>query len=192
MDKNSLIKKLTAKNIEDYSYAIIFFLTFSFFVLVVIKPNITTVFSLQKELDELKVIDESYNGVIDKIINIQTLLESSRDQIYLIEEAVPTTPQLNSLISNIRQIATESNVVVNQLSVSEINLKKEGKRNEAELVQVDFETTTSFEGINNFIMVLQEQRRLKTIDNISISSDTKGATDSGKLNVSLIINGYYL
>ena len=53
------------------------------------------------------------------------------------------------------------------------------------------EVTTSFKDLRSFMTEILDQRRLKLIDEISISRD-KEATDSGNLKVNLTINGFYL
>ena len=53
------------------------------------------------------------------------------------------------------------------------------------------EVTASFKDLRLFMTEILDQRRLKLIDEISISKD-KETTDSGNLKVNLTINGFYL
>jgi Tfp pilus assembly protein PilO len=157
----------------------------------VIKPNITTVFNLQRELETLQTIDTSYNNVIDKIINIQTTFETIRDSLFVIDESLPPNPDLSSLINNLKKTCVDSNINIDKLTISEINLKQDGKdKKNTGKIEINLETVTTFEDFNKFIKSLLAQRRLKTVKNIIIlkSDLTKDATISSKL----IIDGYHL
>lgn len=193
MDRETIIKKLTGAKIKDYSYAIIFFLVFSFFLFAVIRPNITTVFNLQAELDNLQAVDKSYNNVIDKIITIQTVLENTRDNIFVFDEALPAKPELNKLIDSFKQTATDANVNLNKLTINKIDLKQDKKQKDTNQIEINAETTASFDEINNFIKLLLNQRRLKTIKNISITKNGEiESTSSGKINIKFVVDSFYL
>ena len=60
MDRKKILELLKQKQVQDYTFSIAFFLVFSFFVIFAIRPNLITAFSLQKELEELKLLMEKY------------------------------------------------------------------------------------------------------------------------------------
>ena len=192
ISKEELLKEFSTKKAKDYTYAIIFFLTFSFFTFFVIKPNITTVVALEKELKELKEIDLSYSNVIDKIINLQTSVEKTRETVGVLGEALPARPQVNQLIEDIRRSSSESGMIIGKLTISEINLKNKSEKSGYKKIRVDLTSQAGFEEANKFILSLFEQRRIKSVNDITISKDTKESTASATINVKLLVEGYYL
>ncbi|OGK62227.1 hypothetical protein A2334_05225 [Candidatus Roizmanbacteria bacterium RIFOXYB2_FULL_38_10] len=192
MDKESLKKRLTSKKAQDYSYAIIFFLTFSFFIFFVIRPNLVNVFSLQEELGRLRILDAGYENVIKKIINIQTFLEVNRSDLYLLDQSVSSTPQINKLIEDIEAAATESGLIVNQINISRIDLKEKNKRDSKNTLMVNIATRTGFEETKKFMDDLISQRRLKMLKSVVFEKEDKYGTGSGALNIKIELEGYYL
>ena len=81
------------------------------------------VFSLQEELGKLQIMDTGYENVIKKIINIQTFLETNRSDLYLLDQAVSSTPQINKLVQDIEVAASASGIIVTQINISKIDLK---------------------------------------------------------------------
>ncbi|PIY68504.1 hypothetical protein COY90_05535 [Candidatus Roizmanbacteria bacterium CG_4_10_14_0_8_um_filter_39_9] len=192
MDKEYLKKQLTSSKVKDYSYSIIFFLTFSFFVFFVIRPNLVNVFSLQEELGKLHLLDIGYENVIKKIINIQTFLETNRSDLYLLDQAISSTPQVNKIVQDIEKAASSSGIVVNQIDISRINLKQGGKQTKKNSLMVNMSVKTDFEDMQSFVSNLINQRRLKTLKHMVIDKDELTGTSSGSLNIKFELEGYYL
>lgn len=192
MDKDYLKKKLTSSKVKDYSYSIIFFLTFSFFVFFVIRPNLVNVFSLQEELGKLHLLDIGYENVIKKIINIQTFLETNRSDLYLLDQAISSTPQINKIVQDIEKAASSSGIIVNQIDISKINLKQGAKQTKKNSLMVNMSVKTDFEAMQLFVSNLINQRRLKTLKHIVIDKDELTGSASGSLNIKFELEGYYL
>lgn len=194
MDINSLLSKIAKKNIVDYSYAVIFFAVFSFFMFAVIRPNIITVFSLQKEKENLTVIDTAYTAVISQIIDIQSAFESTRNDIYVLDDALPTTPNVNKLINDLQTVAGDSQISVKKMALSQINLKKESQKTGYDSINIQFEADASYDQLQKFISNLFMQRRLKTITDLTVIKTDQPGISSGSANLTIKIKlvGYYL
>jgi Tfp pilus assembly protein PilO len=188
--KNELAIKITPKRLKDYSYAIFFFLVFSFFVFFAIRPNIATAFTLKKELVELDKLNENYEQAIVHIINVQTVLEKYRDDYHLLSDALPTTPQVNKVVDDMYRAASASGITLKRLDIDEVNLR-ELEEKKLRQFKVLLQTESDFETLKLFFDGLYAQRRLKTIDNLVIKRDRTSST-SATLNLEFDINGYYL
>jgi Tfp pilus assembly protein PilO len=158
----------------------------------VIKPNLTTVFNIEKELAGLKKIDESYTDVVNKIINIQMAVEETRETVWVLDEGLPHQPNVNQLIEEIKRISQENRITISSLKISEINLKEKETQNNFKKISIDMTTQSPFEDIYQFILALFEQRRLKSIDSITFSKSDKTSSESATVDVKFIINSYYL
>lgn len=192
MDKNTLIKQLTSQKAKDYTYAIIFFLTFSFFAFFVIRPNLVNVFSLQEELGKLHILDTGYENVIKKIINIQTFLEANRSDLYLLDQAISSTPQVNKLIQDVEAAASSSGLIVTQMNVSKINLKDSRVSKSKNILTINLATQANFAEAKEFINNLILERRLKTLKSVVLEKDEKNSSSSAALNIKIDLEGYYL
>lgn len=192
MTKDSLIKQLTSKKAKDYTYAIIFFLIFSFFIFFVIRPNLINVFSLQEELGKLRIMDTGYENVIEKIINIQTFLETNRNDLYLLDQAVSSTPQINKLIQDIEAAASSSGIVITQINISKIDLKNKSEQTKKNILMVNVATHAGFGEAKEFVNNLITERRLKNLKNITLDRNEKSASSSATLDIKIDLEGYYL
>lgn len=192
MNKNDLLEKLTNKKIKEYGFTIAFFLIFSFFIVLAIRPNLASVISLNEQLQQLQGLDVHYEDSITKIINLQSLIEQNREDFYLLDESLPSTPQVNKIIDDIKKNSSESGLLIDKIVVDEVSLKEDASKNKMKLFTVNMETSSKFENIKQFIDTLFAQRRLKTIQNLTLERDALSGSGSATLKIKLEISGYYL
>ncbi len=182
---------LFEKENQNYIYFSLFFLIFSFFVYFAIRPSLTTIFSLNKEANELEKINSLYDQQINKILQIQTEIENNRDRLYLINEAMPDFPQVNKIVSDIKTVAETNNFFLKNASIGEVSLFNTNER-DLKTIVFSIEGEANFENIENFINNLYEQRRLKRIKKLVLSQGEKTATSSASIKINLEVEGFYL
>lgn len=193
MDKQLLIKKILAKReIRDYTYMILFFIISSFFTLFAIKPALTIVFSLKREAFDLERINAIYEKNILKLVDIQFKLENIRDKTYLLDQAMPKRPEMKTLVDNIKQLASAEGMLIDNLSLLSVDLKKKTKDTQKKPLIINIETKAEFSAVNIFIKKITDQRRIKTIKNLKILRETDFSTDSAHLKIMMETEGYYL
>lgn len=192
MNKSIIKRKLLVKKATDYSYTILFFISFAFFTFFVIRPNILTILSLQEESGRLHILDVGYENVIKKIVDIQTFLEENRTDLPLLDEALPDVPQINKLVNDSQLSASSSGMILNTLSINKVDLRDTGKRTTKKNVSVTIEGLANFLQSKSFITQVMNDRRLKTIHQITFDIDAKQGSASGDLKLLLEVEGYYL
>lgn len=192
IDKDSIKKSITLSKVKDYTYTIFFFLTFSFFIVFVIRPNLVNVFSLQEELGRLKILDKDYENVIRKIIDIQSFLELNRDDLYVLDQALPEGPHITMLLDDLQKVASESGLDVNQIELGRVDLKHDSVIQKRNTVKISITTNSNFNSALSYIKLITQQRRLKNIEKINLMKDEKEGSDSGSLQIQFEISGYYL
>lgn len=189
IDTREILKKAFAKpEVRDYTYAILFLVVSSFFAFFVIRPVLGIAFKLQKEAAELEQINRVYETNINKIVELQKDLIEVRDRGYLMETAVPNGPKLNELLSDIRSAARAAGLSIKTLEVTDVSYIATSK--ELQTIQTTMRVGGSFSQIDTFIKNLIDQRRLKTIPKIRVSSLSKSKQQS-ELEVDLEIVGSY-
>lgn len=190
MSKIKISKDIFSKKITDYTFFVLFFLIFSFFIVFAIRPSLSSIFTLKKEESELKKIDSLYEEKILNIALIQQHLENNRDNLDLLNQAIPNYPQINKMIEDIKEAADINSFQIKKADVSDVNLFAANKNN-LETVKITVEGISNFDNFLKFITYLMNQRRLKTIEKIIITKDEESTTSS-QLKVNFDIEGYYL
>ena len=192
MDKDKLLQLLSNKEVRKYGFDITFFVMFSFFLIFAIRPNLITAFSLQKELQDLKIKNKESEAVILQVVNYQSTLEEYRDKIPLLDQAVPSTPTIAQVVDEIRKSASDSGILLHAVSVESIDLKgeqeSEVKTQQSDAIDsftVSVNGSASINGANVFLDKLMNQRRLKKIDSVTLTQEQNGST-------SIVIIIYYL
>lgn len=191
MDR-STVKKLISKKARDYSYAIAFFFTFSFFAVFVIRPNVLNVFSTFVEIEELKKIEKVYDNQIGTILMIQSDLETYRPDLVYVDESLSSTPLVNKVLSDVNDAALKNTLNIVKLDINDVDLKSNTER-KLTPISVEVDGTGSFENIYGFLKDTYNQRRLKLARDIKISRDvSEDATASSDLIIQMQIEGFYL
>lgn len=177
---------------KNYTYITLFLLIFSIFIYFAIRPSLITIFSLNKEVEDLTKINNLYDNQINKILEIQSEIEKNRDRLYLLSQAITDFPQVNKIVSDIKNLADSNNFYLKNASILDINLFSSQEKN-LKTVTVNIDGSSNFEDLLSFINGLFNQRRLKRIKKIIINKDQiKQSTNSGDLKVNMEIEGYYL
>ncbi len=192
MDISKLTKKIFTQKTTDYTFTIMFFLIFSMFILFAIKPALTTATGLKKEETDLEAIDKVYEGHIMNIANVQSTMEAYRDEFPLLEEAISTHPQVNKVIDDIKKSADNNSFNITNENIGEVNLLDTKNKN-LQTLSITLEGQSSFDNLIKFITDLSNQRRLKTIQTMTISQpQVNQSTGSAQLKINMQIQAYYL
>lgn len=176
---------------KDYTYAILFFCISSFFAFFVVKPVLSIAFSLKREAADLKNVNEVYEKNVSKIIEIQSQLETVRDRVYLVDEALPQSPQIKNLLNEIADAATKEGIQIKAISFAPLFLRPEETKLDRIVLNIDVDS--DFFKAQNLIKNIMTQRRLKKINTIKITrqSEAESAPDT-YLRIQMDINVYYL
>ena len=191
MDKKA-IKEFILRKSKDYSYTIAFFFTFSFFVLFIIRPNIVAIVSAFSQITNLQSINRVYDSQINKVIEIQSNIETHRDDLSLLNEAMSKTPQVNQIIRDLSEAAQETNTTVNRINIIEVNLKDVNMDQKTKPIHVDLKLNGQYPDLVNFIRAAYSQRRIKNINKLSFIRPELESTDSASLELTVEMEGYYL
>ncbi|MCL4374400.1 type 4a pilus biogenesis protein PilO [Patescibacteria group bacterium] len=193
MRKSDIKKLLFANKVKDYSFTVAFFLIFSFFLVFIIKPNVVLVFNLEKEKTALTDLNNNYENVIANIVGIQTELEKSRDDLYLIKQAIPSVPDVNVVVNDVRQSASDTGLIIKKFDINQVNLKyPDSTDKEAHTLEVSLESEADFPTARAFIDSLLNQRRLKKFSQITIANPPKAASGGANLKIDIQLQGFYL
>jgi len=186
-----LVQQVSSKKTKDYTYMVIFFLIFSFFIFFAIRPSLITALSLTKQEADLKSIDAAYEKDIVSVLAIQTQLQTYQNKLYLLSDALPEKPQIGSLLSDIEKNSQKNSITIDKVDLNSIQLSKNADIN-LSTVEMHIQISATYDRLISFMQDLSKQRRIKSIKSMDILKENAVATDSKNLKVSLKIIGYYL
>lgn len=192
MEKKLSFKKIFTKKTIDYTYTILFLIIFSFFIFFVIRPNLLSIFQANKKIDDLVRDDTFLEKQIQNLVSIQSSLEVNRDNLSVLGEAISKMPQVNKLLEDLNSSIKDNNLVIDKLTIVDINLKKSQKEDTLKSVVFNVILKGSFDDFVKLTKDLYSQRRIKMVQSAVIGRDTKESSTSGLLNIEMNIEGYYL
>lgn len=192
MNKNTILDKLLSSKAKDYTYTIAFFFTFSFFLIFVIRPNILAIVNSNKKIDELEQTDRYYEQQIDKVISIQSTFEENRNNFSLLDEAISRQPQVNKILSDLNLLVVKSNLQVDRVNIADVNLKDTSAGQRVKSITINIAISGDFESMMQFVKGVHDQRRLKFVRKLDVTKAQSESTESGKLQMTSEIEGYYL
>ncbi|MBP9816220.1 type 4a pilus biogenesis protein PilO [Candidatus Woesebacteria bacterium] len=197
----SLMDHFKKREVQDFSYLILFLVVSSFFAFFVIKPVLSIAVALNKEGEDLERINKVYEENISKVLQLQADLELVRPKTYLLNDALPNNPKLDVLISDIRKVAQAENIVLEGVSIEGLEIKSK-KTAIAEVpgqlsgVKIDLGISGNYEDAVRFIKALSQQRRIKTIQSVDIGLDKDPKASSSAspafVKVKMNVQAYYL
>lgn len=192
LNLKKLIKSLSSKKVKDYVYLTVFFIIFSVFIIFAIRPALVTAFSLKREEKELLEKNLTYQKAIAYASDNLFILEDVRDRLFLIDEAIPDSPQINKVVEDIGSANNQTSLLLKDIFVSEKIEYIDAARQDFQEVRVNLETEGSFENIIKMINTIYSQRRLKNLNSMEIFSQNEISTESGFLDIQAEIIGFYL
>ncbi|MFA9288788.1 MAG: type 4a pilus biogenesis protein PilO [Weeksellaceae bacterium] len=190
MDRKRLRALLTEKKVQDYSFSIFFFIVFSFFLAFAIRPNVITAFNLQQELQDLKLKNREYEAQILQIVNYQSVLETYRNDLPVLDEAIPSSPQVAKVVEDVQNAALQADVPITSVTVESINFKQVETVQGIQAYKITLDTEASASSLEQLILAISNQRRIKTIDQFALEGEQ--ASTSGAFTVNMIVSAYYL
>lgn len=212
--KQELVEAIKNKNIQDYTYAIMFFLVASFFAFAVIRPVLGIAVSIRREGEDLKRVNDVYENNITRVLELQSDIENVRSKKYLLDEALPPQPQIQEVIEDIQRAGNDAHVEILSVQIDPLELKqqktptKKGKKkslvkkktaledvDKAQTIGASIDVATTFDGVNALLQAIVNQRRVKRIQAVRVALVKAKKDDVAsvvKLNVTIELEGYYL
>lgn len=172
------------------------FFTISFFGLFAIKPTLTTIVSLIKEINTKREIDQKLQVKINTLRQAQANYSLVRDKLVLVDQALPQEPELVNLIYQIEILAQKNNVAIKSLGFQSSYLfgEKVEEIKPGLPSAVDFSLTLAgdFESLNNFLASFENLRRAVGFGDFSVTSIGEGRVEIIGLNIHLQLKAHYL
>jgi hypothetical protein len=165
-----------------------------FFAIFAIKPTLLTMSDLIKEIEDKEKLDKQLSQKIAALSSVQPLYLQLQDQLLVLDEAIPSHPQLVYSLKIIEKIASELNIVIAGINIAEI--PKENTDQDIALTsfeRVDVPLSISLSGdylsIRQFVESMKEYRRSFIIDTVIFT--TKELRGVRKLEARITVSAPY-
>lgn len=193
-DLNRVLKQLKKRN-PQYTYLIFFFVAFSVFTVFIIRPSLITAFSLMQKESGLIEINNEYEQVISNILATQSEVEVVRDKLHLTNTAIPTSPNVNQVLDEIKEAAETSGAPIQRMNINKTALVYTNAESEVQSIHVDVYMDVAFEKYLAFQEALYAQRRVKNIiatEFLKQGDALNSSSSSSTLKIQMEIVAYYL
>lgn len=177
------------KKTASYFTITLSLLSLSFFGLFAIRPTIITATTLIKSVSDLKKLSMQYEEKIGSLIRGQSEYEQIRNQIPLIDSAVPEDSKFSKLAKAVEKFAAQENISFSQFQIESVSISKLPPSNKLYSLSFSMAGYGEYSSISLFLSHLINWKRLVTINSIDLSGE--GSTQSGLLRLSLRGTAYY-
>lgn len=183
------VKPLASEKNSSYLMAILSFATLSFFGVFAIRPTILTAFTLHKDIQDLRVLNQRYENKITDVVRAQSEYEQIRDDIPLIYETLPKTPRFPQLIKTLETIATSSSLRIETLQMDPQPIAPIVDKKGLTDFNVQLKLSGSYQNAYTFLNTLLSNQRLVSIKTMDLTQGE--GTDSAQLTIDFSLGSYY-
>jgi Tfp pilus assembly protein PilO len=166
----SAIPYLTSKKSQSFLGMVLTLCTLSFFGFFAISPVVSTIFKLQKEIKDNQYVLEQLETKILNLNELKRQYSNLANDMSVITKVIPTQPYPHIFFAQIRSVAQTSNISINRLQNSEIEIVKYGNaaNNDYNSYFFTIEGAGPKENIYKFIKKITNMERIINIDTFSI------------------------
>lgn len=170
-----------------YTMAIFSFLAVSLFGWYAIRPTISTILFLQREIADKTQINRQMEEKITALIEAQAAYEAAQPQLALVGQAIPQNSEVLGLASQVRNLVAISGSSVSAVQIPTVPLvgqEATAGSKLAEKKQADFSFTTVMNGPYSVIKSILDQvidmRRIVTVETVNLRPAREGPTQSSE------------
>ncbi|MDH5533378.1 MAG: type 4a pilus biogenesis protein PilO [Candidatus Pacebacteria bacterium] len=162
-----------------------------FFAVFAIRPTLVTMSDLVKEIEDKKELDQKLTQKIASLSTAQTSYLEVQDRLYLLEQALPSTPDFIHSIKVIEKIASDQDILIDSLSVSEIPREVGLETPFSKLKKNSFPISLSLSGeysqIRQFVEDLLNYRRSFVTDTVIFSTSEERGQKKLRATITLSV-----
>lgn len=186
------------KEVRLYTNLILSFGAIIALALFAIKPTVTTIAQIYKELKDQREVDERLQEKIDNLRRAREAYRQVEDKLYLINEALPTQPEPDLVVAQIERLAVVNNCSLTDIHFDNVTLKgnitsatkrksETPAKPDQPVLKGDFQIKGEYADVIAFIEDLYILRRLNDVDKILLEGGP-GRPLAAKVGITI----YYL
>jgi Tfp pilus assembly protein PilO len=179
------IPGLESKKNQKYLGIILTFCALSFFGFFAIKPTVSKIFKLQKEISDSEIVLQKLNTKIGNLAQLKTQYSNLQSDLPVVMNAIPIQPEISLLLGQIQSAGKISNININKLQSSEIQIIKIDNSQKPDYNSYSFSVAGNgtSENIYKFLHTITDMERVVNIDTFSILNTVNQASGSQQFNI---------
>lgn len=185
---NNYFENLSASKYRDYlkllpniekentSLFVMLALTFgalSFFGIFAINPTLSTIFELQKELEENQSVATQLETKTNNLHLLQQQYTTMEPDFRYVFDAIPTSANAPLLSAQVQALAKSNRVTITAYRIAEVQLASEKKSPKALSYTFTLQAEGTYQDLINFSKSLAQFSRIVTIESMSIGRDSE-------------------
>lgn len=186
-----------SKKVRTYAELVLSILTVTFFLVFAVRPTLITIAGLTKQIDDSRLVTEKFQQKINDLSQAQREYGLIENDLYLIDQALPTHPEVTTLIKQLEALGRRSGIIIESTKFGQINITRsqsEEKKAEAETetsqsVKLSFIASGEYQKLKDFLHSLSSLRRVILIDSFGFKASK---TDDQTLTLDIEAKAYYL
>ncbi|OGG14941.1 hypothetical protein A2875_03190 [Candidatus Gottesmanbacteria bacterium RIFCSPHIGHO2_01_FULL_46_14] len=188
-------------NTHLYTTIAFTFLSISLFAWYAIRPTLQTILYLRREIKDKTEVNQKMEEKITALIEAQNNLTQIEPNLPLLSQALPSTPDIIRIMSQLNALAGVTQASISAVRVSDVSVT--GATVSASVAQkpgtpyelsFGMTLTGTFEQLQAFLNGMIDMRRIITVEKINFSPSSSGRNESanGPLQLTMKLRAYYL
>jgi Tfp pilus assembly protein PilO len=170
-----LMPSMEKENTRLFVTLALTFAALTFFGIFAINPTLTTIFELQKELEENQAVEQQLTTKINNLSQLQQQYNALERDLPLVYDAIPKTANAPLLSAQVQALAKQNNVTITTYRVAEVQLASNKPQPQKKALSFIFtlQAEGNYQDMMNFATSLAKLSRVITVESISIGRDGK-------------------
>lgn len=167
---------------KEYTTLLLTLGALSLFGIFAIKPTITTIVELKKQLADSTFAEGKLQQKILALGQLQAQYSELSSDLPAIFTAVPKNPEVPLLIGKIQSLTQKNNLSLSQLQVDDVEVTKLTPATQTASYALSLSVAGSISDLQAFLTDITRMDRIVTLDTLSYTTDAKeGASMTIKL-----------
>lgn len=119
-------KRLTplfkTRKVKAYGMFILSLLTASFFGIFAIRPTVTTIVHLKREIRDKQLVEVALSEKINTLSSLDQIYQRIKDDLPVVEAVLPSRPQINTLVNLIERVVSDSELEIQSVQFQAVEL----------------------------------------------------------------------
>lgn len=157
---------------QKYFYIILSITASIFFLIFAIKPTLSTIANLKKQISDATYVEERLSTKVNNLSSLSQEYQLIQDDIPFILDAVPETPQAPTLVGQISILGEQNSAGITNIETFPVALTEKSTSKSAEF-EFRVNGNSSFINIQSFLNDLVNMQRALSISSIQMERDAK-------------------
>lgn len=159
-----------------------------------IRPTLVTMSNLLQEIEDKGDLNEQLERKIAALGTAQNEYRANEQNLFVLDEAIPSDPELIRNLKIVEKIAIDSRVVIQNLGITEIpveeNVNEVNRPKSLTNLPMTITVVGNYPSIRNFVKNFHDNRRVIVVDSVTFSLED--GSDIKELSARIAFNFPYI